>query len=346
MSDATSVYSGGPLEVLLPTLAWTAVSAYVLWGANLAIRRSPRDAPADKHFVAVAAVACVLGALVLSWALRLVVHGSGALAFLSYGWWYAHAWLGVVAIGSLAFASRLTLGTIRTRGVIAAGHPPGPETRDHFERARAALGIRSRVRVVVSPRCDSPFSTGILRPCVVLHEGFRWLNPIEQRAIVVHELAHVRRHDHATELLTQALGIVFWWNPVYWVTARWMESLREQACDQMVLMHVRDRDSYVRLLASFLGIVRRIPLNLSFATIGIADGGPMYARLARMPKRPPLPQRYDFGRLPGEVTRLQLVLIVAAFACLLATCDLITWEALAGLSEQTSWGPGDPLDTW
>ncbi len=345
MTDTAGVIPGGPLEVLLPTLAWTAVSAYVLWGANLAIRRSPRDSAADKHFVAVAAVSCVLGALVLSWAFRLLAHGSGALAFLNYEWWYAHAWLGVVLAGSLALAARLTFGWLATRRVMRAGRLPDADTWRLFHQARTAMGLRRRVHVVVSPRCASPFSTGVLRPGVVLHEGFAWLNPIEQRAIAVHELAHIRRRDHLTELLTQLLGVLLWWNPVYWGAARWMRALREQACDQMVLQHVPQRERYVRLLASFLGVAPRLPLNLAFATIGIADGGPMDARLAHMPARAPLPRLYRFTG-PGEVTRLQLVLIVAAFAGLLAACDLITWDTLAAFSDDAAWPSIGPTDRW
>lgn len=57
----------------------------------------------------------------------------------------------------------------------------------------------------------------------------------ELRAILAHELAHVRRHDHVVRWLEWLACAVFWWNPVAWWARHELRIAEESCCDQLAV---------------------------------------------------------------------------------------------------------------
>ena len=57
----------------------------------------------------------------------------------------------------------------------------------------------------------------------------------ELRAILAHELAHVRRRDHLVRWLEWVACSVFWWNPVAWWARRELRTAEESCCDRLAL---------------------------------------------------------------------------------------------------------------
>jgi beta-lactamase regulating signal transducer with metallopeptidase domain/Flp pilus assembly protein TadD len=95
-----------------------------------------------------------------------------------------------------------------------------------------------------------PGACGWLRPCVVLPDGLSdHLAPAELRAVVEHELAHIRRHDNLWAALVHAVVSVFWFHPLLWWMERRMLAERETACDEMVLRAGAEPADYVAGLA-------------------------------------------------------------------------------------------------
>ena len=77
---------------------------------------------------------------------------------------------------------------------------------------------------------------GIWRPVLLLPEGITdRLAPDQLKAILVHELCHVRRGDNLTASIQLMVETLFWFfPPVWWLQARLLEE-RERACDEEVL---------------------------------------------------------------------------------------------------------------
>jgi bla regulator protein BlaR1 len=77
---------------------------------------------------------------------------------------------------------------------------------------------------------------GIRKPVLLLPgEIVSYLTEPQLRAIIAHELCHVRRRDNLTAAIHISVQTIFWFHPlVWWIGTRLLEE-RELACDEAVL---------------------------------------------------------------------------------------------------------------
>ncbi|MBN1347112.1 MAG: carboxypeptidase regulatory-like domain-containing protein, partial [Phycisphaerae bacterium] len=111
----------------------------------------------------------------------------------------------------------------------------------------------------VSHRVSVPILIGWLRPMILLPETLtdRQGDP-HRDAILVHELAHVRRHDYVWQLILRTVQVLYWPHPLTWLTGRLVIATREQACDQLCVHALADPLRYrATLLDVAAGLVRR-----------------------------------------------------------------------------------------
>jgi beta-lactamase regulating signal transducer with metallopeptidase domain len=102
------------------------------------------------------------------------------------------------------------------------------------DEAAAQLGLRRRVRLLRSEGA-MPATGGIFRPIVVIPATADAWPDDRRRAVLAHELAHVKRCDCLTQALAQVACALFWWHPAVWYAARRLRVERERACDDLVL---------------------------------------------------------------------------------------------------------------
>ena len=97
-------------------------------------------------------------------------------------------------------------------------------------------GIRFDVPVLLSSAKIEPGIFGIVRPVLLLPEGIlERLTAEQMRAVVAHEMEHVRRRDNLTFAVHMVVEALFWFfPPVWWIGARLIEE-RERACDEAVV---------------------------------------------------------------------------------------------------------------
>ena len=93
-----------------------------------------------------------------------------------------------------------------------------------------------QVPVLCSSTLMEPGIFGILRPVLLLPEGIlERLTAEQMRAIMAHEMCHVKRRDNLTFAMHMIVEAMFWFHPaVWWIGARLLEE-RERACDEVVL---------------------------------------------------------------------------------------------------------------
>lgn len=112
-----------------------------------------------------------------------------------------------------------------------------PEATEPVRRRVAELanriGLDRSPQVLVTDEPASPFVIGLRRPRLVLPEqAMRGLDARAAEALIVHELAHLRRRDHwVRSIQNLARLLLFFWPPVWWVCRR-IDRFAEMACDQ------------------------------------------------------------------------------------------------------------------
>jgi cell division protein FtsB len=134
------------------------------------------------------------------------------------------------------------------------------------------------------------------------------------RAVLAHELAHLRRGDHWVRRLDFFAGLIWWWNPVYWLTRERLSTEAELACDEWAIRTVPDgRVSYAEAL---LDVCRTLSTTRSPApALGVAGAGAgrFLERRVNMILQNHAPSRISVPVLLG--------------ACLLALLALPGWSA-------------------
>jgi beta-lactamase regulating signal transducer with metallopeptidase domain len=171
-------------------------------------------------------------------------------------WWIA-AWKWLVPAWFAGFAiilGRMTVSTIRMRALVMRARGSGGATRaawDIVEEGRAQLHIRRTIVVIESPLIDGPALHGVFRPALLLPEGMcSTFDRDELRHVVLHELAHLRRHDVAVNWLVNTVRAMHWFNPLVWLAVARIQEERELACDELTLscLHPHERLGYGRTI--------------------------------------------------------------------------------------------------
>jgi uncharacterized protein (TIGR03435 family) len=165
--------------------------------------------------------------------------------------------------------------------------------------------VMRAVRVVDAVFVDGPVVIGWLQPVVLLPvAALAGLTPEQVRAILAHELAHVRRHDAVVNFAqTLAETLLFYHPAVWWVSSR-IRAEREHCCDDVALAVSGDAYAYASALAE-LESWRATEPGFSLA----ATGGPLLRRVARVLAPPAA--RSSRGGLTFTLT-LALIFVVVS----------------------------------
>jgi beta-lactamase regulating signal transducer with metallopeptidase domain len=147
------------------------------------------------------------------------------------------AWVGLAwaAVAALAL-SRLGVGMARVHSSLRRSTPLlGERWSTPFVQASRALGLSRFVRLAVSDDVEVAMTAGETVPFVLLPSASTGWPAERRRIVLLHELAHVKRHDWLTQLACEASLGLFWFNPLAWWTARNVRRDAEQAADDLVL---------------------------------------------------------------------------------------------------------------
>ena len=118
------------------------------------------------------------------------------------------------------------------------------------------IGLEAVPRLLQSDEAKMPFACGILTPTIVLPaESENWTLD-RRRAVLLHELAHVRRHDLLGHTLGRLVCAVYWFHPLVWTAAKHLRSESERACDDLALACGTRATDYAEHLLDIVTSVR------------------------------------------------------------------------------------------
>ena len=118
-----------------------------------------------------------------------------------------------------------------------------PPLQDVATEIAQCLGLPAAPTIYITSARLSPmvwWIGGSVR-IVIPAELTRQMGAGQLRLILAHELAHVRRRDHAVRWLEWLACVCFWWNPVAWWARRNLRANEELCCDAMVVSSLKPR---------------------------------------------------------------------------------------------------------
>ena len=140
-----------------------------------------------------------------------------------------------------------------------------------YLRIRESAPLRDNIRLC--DRVDSTFILGILHPHIYVPSRMVIDMKSEQfAAVIAHEKAHLKRHDHWWKPLGYLLLSIHWFNPLVWLAYILFCQDIELACDEKTVHHlsVHDKQLYSEVLLACS--VKSRPLTvcpLAFGETGV-----------------------------------------------------------------------------
>lgn len=229
--------------------------------------------------------------------------------------WVVGFWL----IGSTAFSLRLLDSWIlaerlRYRMVRAATI----EWQRTLDRLKARISVTRPVRLLVSGLLEAPAAIGWLRPIVLVPAGaLAGIPSAQMEALLLHELAHIRRNDYLINILQSLVEAIFFYHPGVWWISGHMRAERELCCDDVAVSITGDALIYARALAEF-DSVRFIQ-----SAVVASNGGSVADRIARLLGQSPMAGRASSGT---ATTPALLLLAIGAWAVLAQPAALPQFE--------------------
>ncbi|MEM1185923.1 MAG: M56 family metallopeptidase [Planctomycetota bacterium] len=228
--------------------------------------------------------------------------------------WAVSLWLGGVAFFAARFAMHwVQARRLRTRGI---SRPDG-EWLDIFDGLKRDLDVRASVRLLRSSVARTPMVIGWISPVVVVPvSAFCSLSPEQLRAVLVHELAHIRRHDHVFNAVQVLVETLLFFHPVTWWLSGQIRAEREHCCDATTVRRTTDARAFAEALTR-LETMR----STSRGALAVTDG-PLVDRIARI-----LGVRGRYRRSPSWWSVLALLVGAAVGAAGIAHVSARTTES-------------------
>ncbi|MFA7227460.1 MAG: M56 family metallopeptidase [Melioribacteraceae bacterium] len=139
--------------------------------------------------------------------------------------------------GFILFSFRFAGGIFYVRRLKNAGLiSPEKFWADRLNILSQKLDLTRLVRLFESCKVKTPVTIGYLKPVILLPLGMLTGLPQDQiEAIIIHELAHIKRYDFLINLFQTFIETIFFYHPVVWWISSAIKSERENCCDDMTL---------------------------------------------------------------------------------------------------------------
>ena len=182
----------------------------------------------------------------------------------------------------------------------------------------------------------SPMVVGAASPVVLLPEGFAGHPNDEVRAALLHELAHVKRHDYLTNGVCQLAALPVNWHPVAYVVQQRIRRTREMACDEMAARQMRSELGYARCLVTMAREMLSGGLAERPEFVGLFSNNVLEERVMRLMEiKPVLSARAKLLRLVSGAAAMATATVMAGSFHVVPTMAAETMAERVGFEPTT-----------
>ena len=172
------------------------------------------------------------------------------------------------ALGATVSLGQMLMGWFSVRRLARNATPAAiPE----FDALKREVGVAGKVELWETLTGSMPIAYGVTQQAILIPTDAASWSDDRRRAVLLHELAHVRRHDTAKQLLARLTLALYWWHPLVWLTWGAFLKERERAADDLVLNLGANATDYASHL---LAIARSLQAPESFGWAAMAMARP------------------------------------------------------------------------
>ncbi len=136
------------------------------------------------------------------------------------------------------------------------------DIRLFVQKVSYQLGIKRTIEIFFSDNIKSPLTIGCLRPIILLpFLTVTHLSTTQLEAVILHEIAHIKRYDYIANLLLSVIEVMLFFNPFSILIARHIRRERENCCDDRVLQYQYDAGSYAHALLTIAKLQHQLSGN-------------------------------------------------------------------------------------
>jgi bla regulator protein blaR1 len=114
--------------------------------------------------------------------------------------------------------------------------PIDPIWEKHLDKLMLQLQLSKKVKLLISEHVQVPVMIGFLKPLIILPViMFNNLTAEQLEAILLHELAHIKRNDYLLNIFQSIVETILFFNPFVWLISKSIRIEREHCCDDLVI---------------------------------------------------------------------------------------------------------------
>ncbi|MBN1974154.1 MAG: M48 family metalloprotease [Sedimentisphaerales bacterium] len=231
-------------------------------------------------------------------------------------------------IGVLVLSVLLIQRIFFVKSLIAQSEPAKNRLLETSQECSKQLGIRRSIGMKLSLNASSPAVCGLFKPVILIPANLlSKMSHDKFKAILIHELSHIKRADLWVNCVQTILQIIYFYNPLVWLANAIVRRIREQAVDEMVLVALgAEAKSYSNTLIDVAEMAFSRPA-LSLRLVGVVESKKALSERIKHILGRPIPKSAKLGIFG-------LFVVIIAAAILLPMAKRYKTTKLGGLYEK------------
>ncbi|RYE26344.1 MAG: hypothetical protein EOP51_00770 [Sphingobacteriales bacterium] len=158
----------------------------------------------------------------------------------------------IYALGLLFLSARFTVNLINIKRLSNKGiETPSHYVLEMLTNLKEIQAITKKVAIYISSKVDVPATLGFFKPIILLPvASVNNLSTEELEAILIHELAHIKRNDYLLNIIQTVAETILFFSPFAWLISAQIRKEREYCCDDEVLTYTHYPIPYAKALAN------------------------------------------------------------------------------------------------